>query len=276
MSFAYLPLYTGDYLRDTRHLTPMRHGIYLLALMHCWDSQGPMPLDEQESAGICNCRSSDEIDGLRYVLQRFFILMDDGWYNKRMADEVAKAERTSAARSEGGLRSAMARKAKAHQGFKDKATRVELKLNSSSTQAEVQLVSPSPSPSPSQDKKQAAPVVASPKRSDPDMLTENSNGKHPPCPYAEIRAAWCEILPTLRQPLPADNWTAARKALVRARWQRDLPDIDTWRDVFQTVARSRFLTGQCEGRNGGRPFQADLFWICKPENLSKLAEGAYS
>jgi hypothetical protein len=108
------------------------------------------------------------------------------------------------------------------------------------------------------------------------MAAENGNGKHPPCPYAEIRAAWCEILPTLRQPLPADNWTAARKAMVRARWQRDLPDLETWRDVFQTVARSRFLTGQCEGRNGGRPFQADLFWICKPENLSKLAEGAYS
>jgi hypothetical protein len=30
MSFAYLPLYTGDYIRDTRHLTPLRHGIYLL------------------------------------------------------------------------------------------------------------------------------------------------------------------------------------------------------------------------------------------------------
>jgi uncharacterized protein YdaU (DUF1376 family) len=90
MSFAYLPLYTGDYLRDTRHLTPAKHGIYLLALMYCWDTQGPMPLDEQECAGICNCRSADEIDAMRYVLQRYFV--DDGWYNKRMAEIVAQAK----------------------------------------------------------------------------------------------------------------------------------------------------------------------------------------
>ena len=80
MSFAYLPLFTGDYLRDTRHLTPLRHGIYLLGLMHCWDSKGPMPLDEQECASICNCRSADEIEALRYVLERFFVRMDDGHY----------------------------------------------------------------------------------------------------------------------------------------------------------------------------------------------------
>src|SRR3974390_1559534 len=79
MSFAFLPMYTGDYLRDTRHLTPMRHGVYLLLLFHCWDQRGPLPHDEQECAGIANCRSADEIDALRYVLSRFFVKLDDGW-----------------------------------------------------------------------------------------------------------------------------------------------------------------------------------------------------
>jgi len=125
-------------------------------------------------------------------------------------------------------------------------------------------------------KQTSSVVVASLPRSDQDTPTENGNGKSRPCPYDEIRAAWCEILPNLRQPLPTDSWTTARKAIVRARWQRDLPDIETWREVFQAVAQSQFLTGRVEGRNGQRPFQADLFWICKPENLSKLAEGAYT
>ena len=80
-----MPLFARDYLRDTRHLSPLRHGVYLLALMHCWDSKGPMPLDEQEAAGICNCRSNDEIEALRYVMARFFTRMADGHYNKRMA-----------------------------------------------------------------------------------------------------------------------------------------------------------------------------------------------
>ena len=135
MSFAYMPLYTGDYLRDTRHLTPLRHGIYILALMHCWDSKGPMPLDEQELAGICNCRSADEVEALRYVMERYFVRMDDGHYNKRMADEVLRFELISKARSDGGIKSAEVRRNKAGAGKKAK---IEHKLNISSTSVKLE------------------------------------------------------------------------------------------------------------------------------------------
>ncbi len=102
MSFAYLALYTGDYLRDTRHLTPLKHGVYLLLLMHCWDSRGPVPLDEQECAGIANCRSADEIDALRYILAKYFTKMDDGHYNRRIQLEIERANAISNARSGAG------------------------------------------------------------------------------------------------------------------------------------------------------------------------------
>lgn len=104
-----MALFTGDYLKDTRHLTPQKHGIYLLLLIHCWDTRGPVPLDEQECAGICNCRSADEIDSLRYVLKRYFTRMDDGWYNERMVKEIEKAEALSQVWSEAGKRGAEAR-----------------------------------------------------------------------------------------------------------------------------------------------------------------------
>lgn len=109
MSFAFLALYTGDYLRDTRHLTPLKHGIYLLLLIYCWDTRGPVPLDEQEAAGIANCRSADEIEALRYVLERYFVRCDDGWYNERMVKEVSKAEALSTVWSAAGKRGAEAR-----------------------------------------------------------------------------------------------------------------------------------------------------------------------
>jgi uncharacterized protein YdaU (DUF1376 family) len=102
MSFQYMPLYTGDYLRDTRFLTPLKHGIYLLALVHCWDSKGPMPLDEQECAGICNCRSADEVEALRYILERFFVRNDYGYFNVRMQKEIERSEAISGARSVAG------------------------------------------------------------------------------------------------------------------------------------------------------------------------------
>lgn len=103
MSFAFLPLYTGDYRRDTQHLTPARHGIYLLLLMHCWDTKGPAPLDEDELCGITNCRSDDEVASLRYVLQRYFTCMADGWYNQRMQREIERSEQISGKRSAAAL-----------------------------------------------------------------------------------------------------------------------------------------------------------------------------
>src|ERR1700674_3019784 len=109
MSFSYMALFTGDYLRDTRHLTPMRHGIYLLLLMHCWDQKGPLPLEQQECAGIANCRSHDEVDGLQYILAKYFVKMDDGWYQKRMQEEIVKAEIIAKGRSKAGKIGAVVR-----------------------------------------------------------------------------------------------------------------------------------------------------------------------
>ena len=104
MSFAFLPFYTGDYLRDTRHLTPLKHGVYLLLLMHSWDQQGPLPLDEQECAGISNCRSADEVEALRYILERFWIRMEDGFYNRRMQRELERASAISNKRRSAGIK----------------------------------------------------------------------------------------------------------------------------------------------------------------------------
>lgn len=102
MSFAYLPLYTGDYLRDTQHLSCSEHGIYLKFLMHYWDQKGPIPLDERKQQGVCNARSGDEIEAMRRVRNEFFVQMDDGWYNTRMQLEIERAENISKARSEAG------------------------------------------------------------------------------------------------------------------------------------------------------------------------------
>jgi uncharacterized protein YdaU (DUF1376 family) len=110
MSFAFLPLYTGDYLRDTRHLTPEEHGCYLLLLAHCWDQKGPVPLDERKQCGIVNARSGGEVESLRRVLVEFFVRMDDGWYNHRMVEEITRAEQVSQQNRIAGLASAEKRR----------------------------------------------------------------------------------------------------------------------------------------------------------------------
>lgn len=104
MGFAYMPLYTGDYLRDTLHLSCSEHGIYLRLLMHCWDQKGPVPLDERRVCGIVNARSGDEIEALRRVLTEFFTQCDDGWYNQRIQKEIEKSEALSEKRRAAGYK----------------------------------------------------------------------------------------------------------------------------------------------------------------------------
>lgn len=125
MSFAYLTLYTGDYLRDTRHLSCAEHGIYLLLLMHCWDSRGPVPLDERKIAGICGARSGDEVEAMRRILAEFFTRMDDGWYQPRMQREIERAQAISADRQ----RAAFTR----HKGRDASAMQVQSKSNALDT-----------------------------------------------------------------------------------------------------------------------------------------------
>jgi uncharacterized protein YdaU (DUF1376 family) len=48
MSFAYMRFFTGDYYRDTRHLSMLQHGAYRQLIDHCWDQKGPLPLDPEK------------------------------------------------------------------------------------------------------------------------------------------------------------------------------------------------------------------------------------
>jgi uncharacterized protein YdaU (DUF1376 family) len=102
MSFAYLPWYTGDYRRDTAHLSCSEHGIFLLFLAHCWDQRGPLPLDERKLVGVCNARSTDEVEAMRRVLSEYFVQMEDGWYNRRIQKEIERASNISELRSKAG------------------------------------------------------------------------------------------------------------------------------------------------------------------------------
>lgn len=127
-----MPLYTGDYTRDTQHLSCSEHGIYVKLLMHCWDQKGPAPLDERKLCGIVNARSSDEIEALRRVLNEFFVAMVDGHYNHRIQREIERAGVISGARSAAGKR-----------GYQARAKQLPSK---SQAIAKQEHLSPSPSP----------------------------------------------------------------------------------------------------------------------------------
>lgn len=103
----------------------------------------------------------------------------------------------------------------------------------------------------------------------------SGRAKHAKTPFSEIWNLWREMLPELPAPHSPEHWTPARKAQIRARWNDQLPDLDSWRQCFELIRKSQFLMGKVNGTPGRRPFRADLFWVTKPENLLKIYEGKY-
>lgn len=60
-----------------------------------------------------------------------------------------------------------------------------------------------------------------------------------------------------------------RYTLLKARW-REHPDWSWWRQLFEMIAASPFLTGSNE-----RGWRADIDWAVKPGNAEKVLEGKY-
>lgn len=91
-------------------------------------------------------------------------------------------------------------------------------------------------------------------------------------PYSKIIDLYHEKLPMLPQ---VRKLTDTRKKYIKQRWLEDLPNLDEWRDYFTYVSQSKFLTGKVAGNNGSPPFEANLEWLCRPSNYTKVLERKY-
>jgi uncharacterized protein YdaU (DUF1376 family) len=98
MSFQHMPLYCGDYLRDTRHLTTEQHGAYFLLILEYW-AKGKLPDDDVQLARIVGLPLAKWLK-MRPVMLAFF---HDGWHHKRVDEELAKAVDRSEHGRKGGL-----------------------------------------------------------------------------------------------------------------------------------------------------------------------------
>jgi len=108
MNRPWMPLYVGDYLGDTGHLTTAQHGAYLLLMMHYW-RKGELPDDDRQLSKITKLPLKTWCE-YRPTLQDFFY---EGWKHKRIDAELAKMLRVSQNRAiagqKGGIGSALAR-----------------------------------------------------------------------------------------------------------------------------------------------------------------------
>ena len=138
---TWMPLYWGDYLRDTGHLGAAEHGAYLLLIGHYWTTGKPLPDDDVLLARIA--RMTPKLwRAARHIIMPFFQLIDGEWRHKRITQELAKWERLIEAKSNAGQASAAAKAQR----------KVQQNVNTCSTDVVTETptkFNPSPSPSPS-------------------------------------------------------------------------------------------------------------------------------
>jgi uncharacterized protein YdaU (DUF1376 family) len=108
MGRAWMPLYVGDYLRDTRDLNTLQHGAYLLLIMHYWQHDA-LPTDDARLAAITGL----SVAQWRRVREPVQAKFSEGWKHKRIEAELVKLDRAVMQRRlagrNGGIKSGIAR-----------------------------------------------------------------------------------------------------------------------------------------------------------------------
>jgi uncharacterized protein YdaU (DUF1376 family) len=86
MQRPWMPLYVGDYMRDTMHLRTVQHGAYLLLMMHYW-ARGGLPDDDGQLARITRLSLKEWLRHRPVLLALFH----DGWKHRRLDAEMGRA-----------------------------------------------------------------------------------------------------------------------------------------------------------------------------------------
>jgi uncharacterized protein YdaU (DUF1376 family) len=84
-----MPLYWGDYLRDTMHLNATAHGGYLLLIGRYW-TNGPLPDDDTKLAAFARM-TKREWEQHGPTIREFFNARAMQLHHKRIDEELAKA-----------------------------------------------------------------------------------------------------------------------------------------------------------------------------------------
>ena len=141
----WMPLYIGDYLRDTMHLTTEQHGAYLLLIMAAWTRGGVLPADPTALANIARVGPQRWVQ-VGPAIADFFKAENGKWVHSRIQLESIKANKTKEKRQEAG-------KYAAEKRWESHTNRIPI-ASASDT--------PSPSPSPSPSKKEQRSKISCP------------------------------------------------------------------------------------------------------------------
>lgn len=130
----WMPLCPADYLKDTRHLSTLEHGAYLLLLMTAWNDGGRLPDDAARLARIAGLDVAQWAE-VGPVVMAFFRQKGRAYEHGRVTREFAKAGRLIEQKREAGKASAKARADKANSNGRSTGVDDPLQRNANQSQS---------------------------------------------------------------------------------------------------------------------------------------------
>jgi len=97
---------------------------------------------------------------------------------------------------------------------------------------------------------------------------EKTTGKNGNCPHEEIINLYHEVLPELPG---VRTWPENNRKILRTRWKEEpeRQNLAWWRSYFEYIRESQFLMGR------EKDWMANLEWIVRPKNMTKILNGSY-
>jgi uncharacterized protein YdaU (DUF1376 family) len=250
----YYQFHIGDYKSHTHHLSLIEDIAYRRLLDHYYLHE--VPIKQRDIARQIGMRDYEQ--EVLTVLDEFFTSAEDGFIHPRADAEIAKFKEFI----EAGKRGAAKRWSKGGDG----------EAISPPIATPIATINHKPITNNQED------TYICP----PDGEPAVKDGL-PDCQHQAVIDLYHQHLPTLRR---VEVWNAARQGYLRQRWREvswELANtkiivaadvLNWWAEFFQHVAKSKFLTGRIQHKDG-RAFAADLEWIVKPSNFAKIIEGKY-
>ena len=244
------PMYPGDFIRDTIHLSAEDVGCYIRLINHYYSTGKPIPDDIQVIRKIIG-ESLQKTRKKLEVFDNFFERKDGFLRHERIDKELAKSKYLNEKLSEAGRK------------------------GGKKTQAQAQA-RPQPQPQPHKDISRPHPRPC-----DIQQKTEGENESPEPTenkpkratvPYQAIVDLYHEILPELPR---CEIITTKRKGQIGAR-HRDLDnELRKWGNFFKYIRQSDFLMGKTQPVPGRKQFKATLEWVTNESNFAKISEEQY-
>lgn len=144
---TWMPIYWGDYARDTGHLSATMHGAYLMLIKHYWSTGTPLTDDDAQLWRVACCDSIGAWRKIRPVIEKFFDIANGIWRHGRVDKELARAVEITNKRAAAG-------RASAQQRANTCSTRVENVL----PECTQQTGRPSQSPSQEKEERPSVPI----------------------------------------------------------------------------------------------------------------------